>query len=163
MDEEAFEQSDPSNHDQGNTTSPELPPTVPAVGLVSYGPATRRRLTSMHRRNPTIGGGESFVPQTHSPLAPLGIKRVSSAGSRGLVNQPLSESPDERGHVAFDDQAGSPPEGRQQRQAETVTQMQSEEEGAGVGGVMVDRLRRIEERQKRMEEILMKLAEKMDS
>ncbi len=78
---------EPSDHPiphsfmQDHSTSPE-PLPAPTVGMVSYGPASRRRLTSMHRRTPTVVGGatsgESFIPQTHSPLAPLGMKRFPS-------------------------------------------------------------------------------------
>ena len=165
VDDDMLEQADHSTtYFQDHTTPPDSqshsPPQPPpaTVGLVSYGPASRRRLTSIHRRTPTIGGGttgESFIPQTHSPLAPLGMKRFPSAGgSRVIVSQPLSESPDERDKSVESERKS---EGEQQ-QPETAARIEEE----GSGNVWAFRLQKIEERQKRMEELLIKVVDKLE-
>lgn len=132
----------------------DAPAEDPSVGAatsaaVSYGPATRRRVPSLHpqpaRRAMTVAAtatGDSFVPMVQAPVP--GQKRVPGApspivrgGISALAEQPLSESPD----------AGS-----SDGPTETAGQIIDEE-----GGMLERRLNAIEERQKRIEDLLVHL------
>jgi hypothetical protein len=119
------------------------------AGVLSYGPATRRRLSSIHPQRRTNTGttatGDSFAPPGLRRFPSGGVASpVSAARVGGLAGQVLSESPDDRD----DANPGSDP-------AETAGQI--EEEGAGAG-LVERRLDQIVERQRRMEELLMSLA-----
>ncbi|KAH8093280.1 hypothetical protein BXZ70DRAFT_949750 [Cristinia sonorae] len=128
--------------------------------LVSYGPASRRRLSSMHRRTGTVGqiqppsvfGDLTASPPTSGGSQPM--RRFPSGGAAArlgadnIARQALSESPDEsRG-------------GPQRRSMETASQIEDDEDG-GMG--MMERLDRMEDRQKRIEELLMQMSRHMGS
>ncbi|KAI0953934.1 hypothetical protein AcV7_007322 [Taiwanofungus camphoratus] len=110
--------------------------------LVSYGPASRRRLSSMHRRFNTASHADPF-----SPHPPTGMKRfpnlspVSRSGA--LTSQPLSESPD--AHSSNEPM-------------ETAEEI---EEGGAPPASWQKRLDNIEERQRRIEDLLLQLSTKL--
>ncbi|KAI0073518.1 hypothetical protein K474DRAFT_1686181 [Panus rudis PR-1116 ss-1] len=123
----------PESADQPQTPTADSPPAP----LVSYGPATRRRLSSMHlpvsptdttapRRFPTIGGG----PGNTSPRTRSGL---------GLITSAVSESPDEH-----------------RSEGPTPVGMIEEEPGS-----LISRLERMEDRQKRIENILLNMSLKL--
>lgn len=151
--------------------------------LVSYGPATRRRLMSLHaapsppRRMRTY----SVAGQGHPPAAGGGAGGAEGYGATGesstalrrfptnsppprsqlgllLAQAPLSESPDEgagRMEDAMDQEQGR--RGRQLREPqETASQL--ENEGNHEASEWERRLESIEERQKRIEEMLMEIS-----
>jgi len=128
--------------------------------LVSYGPASRRRLSSMHRRTgstlptlPTILSGASSDLSASPPdsAGAQPMRRFPSGGvaarlaADNMARQTLSESPDENRYGE-----------RGQLPKETASQIEEEvDEGEG----MVERLDRMEERQKRIEELLMQMSQ----
>lgn len=123
---------------------------APTSNIVSYGPATRRRLSSIHpqpvRRAGTVATtatGDSFLPQGQTQ-GQQGQKRfpavsspVARAGISSLAAQPLSESPG--------DESSGP--------TETAGQLEDE----GSNGMFEHKLAAIEERQKRIEDLLIHL------
>ncbi|KAI0334571.1 hypothetical protein GY45DRAFT_1318147 [Cubamyces sp. BRFM 1775] len=170
-------------------------------GIISYGPATRRRLSSMHvatnppRRARTYsvaagalsgqgaghghGHGHGYghaIGEHVAGSSPSGENagrlrfptHSSSPVMRshlGLIaaQAPLSESPDERGEDQDEDRgrAGGP--------RETASQVEEEEEEEGAGASVAEeggarraewerRLESMEERQRRMEEMLVEIA-----
>ncbi|GJE91189.1 ion transporter [Phanerochaete sordida] len=130
-----------------DTNAPPPANAAPGVSsVVSYGPATRRRVPSLHpqpaRRAMTVAvpagdapaqGARQRFPGVASPTARSGIS--------ALAAQPLSESPDDAAQ-------GGP--------TETAGQIIDEE-----GGTLTNRLAAIEERQKRIEDLLVQLTENM--
>ncbi|OCH85496.1 hypothetical protein OBBRIDRAFT_739817 [Obba rivulosa] len=114
----------------GQMQFPQYPPQDShAPGMVSYGPASRRRMSSMHHRPPSDGENSNSQRQLFH-LSP-------SARSVVLDTQPLTESPDER--------------------AEQSTAQQVEDEHRRDGDTVERRLDQIEGRQKRIEELLKQL------
>ncbi|OSX63980.1 hypothetical protein POSPLADRAFT_1138127 [Postia placenta MAD-698-R-SB12] len=109
--------------------------------LVSYGPATRRRLSSMVRR-PTAPPADPFGGP--SQPQPIGARRiptgVSPSKRSGVLNASLlSESPDAK--------SGS----------EHMATMEETEESIGMSA-LARRLDGIEQQQKRIEDLLLRLA-----
>ncbi|RPD64222.1 hypothetical protein L226DRAFT_460344 [Lentinus tigrinus ALCF2SS1-7] len=152
--------------------------------LVSYGPATRRRLMSMHaapsppRRMRTYsvagqghpqpgagggGGGSEGYGATGESSTALRRFPTNSPPPRSqlgllLAQAPLSESPDERaGQVEAAMEHGS---GRQPREpAETASQLENEENHGA--SEWERRLDSIEERQKRIEDMLVEISKNL--
>lgn len=154
------------------------------AGQISYGPATRRRLSSMHvlsppRRGRTYssatpalglipghreGGADGAGPSLSPERGGLTVLRKFPTNSPlrshlGLMaaQAPLSESPDERGEAVDANSGVSFNEPR-----ETASQAEAEEEN-GTGEVTdraawEQRWEGIEARQRRMEEMLMEIA-----
>ncbi|EIW58800.1 uncharacterized protein TRAVEDRAFT_72272 [Trametes versicolor FP-101664 SS1] len=152
-----------------------------SAGQISYGPATRRRLSSMHvlsppRRGRTYssatpalglipghreagadGAGPSLSPERGGLTALRKFPTNSPLRSHlGLMatQAPLSESPDERGEAQSAVSFNEP--------RETASQAEAEEEN-GMGEVTdraawEQRWEGIEARQRRMEEMLMEIA-----
>ena len=113
-----------------------------ANGLVSYGPASRRRLSSMPRR-PAAAADPFGVGSSHSqagamrrpPVSP--ISRTSSA--RGLGAQ-LSASPDQHSHLEH---------------------LETAEEAEEDRPVWMTRLDEIEQRHRRMEDMLAQILDRL--
>lgn len=133
---------------------------APPTSVISYGPATRRRLSSMvpaqhqqpsHRRGFSTATGDSFFPPAQSAApqgqtSALGLAMRRPAGGRGgaglgtIASEVVSESPDSH--------AGP---------AETASQIEEE----GSESALETRLDRMESRQKRIEDLLVQLAAKI--
>jgi len=103
--------------------------------MVSYGPASRRRLSSMHR---------------FPPAAPLDMRR---SGSRGQHAFPVQESPRSIGDVKQGRAGGESP----MSTPEPASQALEDEGGTGSTLQLITRLSRIEERQKRLEDLILQL------
>lgn len=166
------------------------PGPVPTPGaLVSYGPATRRRMLSMHvapnppRRLRTYSAA-GHAPNTHAPAggaesSGYGATGESSTALRrfptnsppmrshlGLVSQvPLSESPDDK-----DASIREVPREEEEAQAtvsspiglgprETASQVENED--TLEGSDLERRLQSMEERQKRIENMLVEISRNM--
>ncbi|KAI0705213.1 hypothetical protein BC835DRAFT_1314998 [Cytidiella melzeri] len=140
---------------------------VPA-SVISYGPATRRRLSSIvhpqaqsqHRRAMSTATGDAFVSPSQSQTGQssstgMAMRRFPavpggggggggggrSAGGLGTIaSEPLSESPDAHDPI------------------ETASQIEEE----GPDGVLESRLERMESRQKRIEQLLIQLTENLE-
>ncbi|THH32452.1 hypothetical protein EUX98_g1732 [Antrodiella citrinella] len=135
--------------------------------MVSYGPASRRRLSSMHRRTgsaapslpahpslPTIlsAGSEltTSPPETAGAqpmrrFPPGGAGVAARLAADNMARQALSESPDENKRARRDPR-------------ETASQIEEEEED---GEGMMERLDRMEAAQKRIEDMLRQMSENM--
>ncbi|KII87361.1 hypothetical protein PLICRDRAFT_42989 [Plicaturopsis crispa FD-325 SS-3] len=114
---------------------PEDPSAHPG-GPVSYGPASRRRLSSMQsvqRRTPT----DNHLSQVQS----LGLRKFPSQGSGSRHEPPLSESPKEN-------DGGIKP----------VGQIEEDEKNSGSLSQWSQRLNTIEESQRRIEAMLAQLS-----
>ncbi|KAI0708832.1 hypothetical protein C8T65DRAFT_718427 [Cerioporus squamosus] len=154
--------SGPAGHGSGGA-----PPA-----MVSYGPATRRRLMSLHaapappRRLRTY----SVAGQGHPPPGGYGATGESSTALRRfptnsppprsqlgllLAQAPLSESPDERSGRMEDAIE------QQQRAMGGQTASQLETEGSHETSEWERRLESIEERQKRIEEMLVEISKNL--
>lgn len=134
--------------------------------LVSYGPASRRRLSSMARRPTAMVHGDFFG----AAAGPAGIPRrspgqatMTSPGARlGITGQALSASPETR------ETTRSPEKEREARSVlgqgpshlheplETAAEEQEEQE-QGAASPTDRRLEEIERRQQRIEELLERL------
>jgi len=121
--------------------------------LISYGLASRRRLLSMNRQaaNATPPTAAANLPSSSSsPAVGNGMRGFplsgDSSGRLGPTALPVSQSPDER----MSEESPQPDE----------TADQIEDSGPGV--VVIQRLDRIEERQRRMEDLLTQLISKLD-
>ncbi|THH05416.1 hypothetical protein EW145_g4818 [Phellinidium pouzarii] len=118
-------------------------PTQP--NFLSYGPVTRRRLSSMHR---------------FPPMAPTDMQRRLNS-SRGQLSQTfgdtmLEESPRSSHNMVHEEterEEQSPPV------PETASQAVDQEGASGAIPQVASRLIRIEERQKRLEELIMQLSQ----
>ncbi|OBZ74219.1 Calcium channel YVC1 [Grifola frondosa] len=113
------------------------------ANVVSYGPVTRRRLSSMHafnQRRPTTESVPSSNANTDHAQS-TALRRFPSATAR-MVASPLSESTDER-----------------REPQETAEQI--EEEVHPTATVWEKRFDNIEERQKRIEDLLVQLSHSM--
>lgn len=117
----------------------EQAPEQSTPNLVSYGPATRRRLSSMHR---------------FPPMAPLDMRRNGSRGQHLLSDVPLEESPGSFGEAKRAQRGGEATPST----PEPASQVYEDEGGAGSTPQLVVRLTRIEERQKRLEDLIMQLS-----
>ncbi|KAF9045820.1 hypothetical protein BDZ89DRAFT_1058779 [Hymenopellis radicata] len=115
----------------------------PPQSMVSFGPASRRRLSSMHhhRRGTTDGGGGHSPP--HKPMPNkegggigLGLKRFP-----GIISDALSESP--------------PTMSTSPLSVRTAMQIKEGEENSAGSDQRIDD---IEQRQRRMEKLLEKIA-----
>ncbi|EJF64109.1 hypothetical protein DICSQDRAFT_100749 [Dichomitus squalens LYAD-421 SS1] len=148
---------------------------APAPGaLVSYGPATRRRLMSLHaapsppRRMRTYSVA-AHGPHVHRPDAygatgesSTALRRFpthSSPQSRSHLGlyaaAPLSTSPDD-GRGSLSEQPEEAERGRSPGPHETAAQVESE--GNSEGSEWERRLASIEDRQKRIEDILVEIS-----
>lgn len=108
--------------------------------LVSYGPVSRRRLSSMHR---------------FPPMAPMDVQRRLN-----MSQNTVQESPGSAGTVQEEPELESDP----LPQPESASQALDEEEtGEGAFPQLSARLRSIEERQKRIEELILQLAQELKS
>ncbi|TFK53419.1 hypothetical protein OE88DRAFT_1655542 [Heliocybe sulcata] len=117
--------------------------------LVSFGPATRRRLTSItqgHRRSTT----EPHIYSQQSPVSPKKFPGGLSETRGSLFSQPLSESPGQG-------------EGEEEHEpTETASQIEENEGPSGQGhesGDWLKRLDQMDERQRRIEEMLVQLTQ----
>ncbi|CAL1715034.1 unnamed protein product [Somion occarium] len=121
--------------------------TGPAV---SYGPATRRRLSSMvHQRSTSISGGHqgALGVSAGEPTSPPGrrVPLPTSGPTRpSLVHQTLAESPDE------------------QREQYTSPEPVPARRAEGDDPLLLTRLDRMEDRQRRMEDLLVRLMHKFE-
>ncbi|KAI0741592.1 hypothetical protein C8Q80DRAFT_1109906 [Daedaleopsis nitida] len=157
----------------------------PGGALVSYGPAMRRRLTSLHaasappRRlrtysvagnapNQSVAEGYGATGESGNALKRFPTNSPSARSHLGLLlaQAPLSESPDERGSdmrsmreaVEEEDDAQQRDEGPQEPR-ETASQIETE--GNPEAAEWERRLMGIEERQKRMEDILLEISQSL--
>lgn len=141
--------STPPSHGQGHNIS-----TGMSTGMVSYGPASRRRLSSIqsqHRRGTSAGEGSFLHPfptgasQQHSlhQSHTQGNLRRTGPATEGV----LSESPTS---------AGSGP------MRPTAEKVREEEEDVGGTPQFSARLAKMERRQERIEGLLEKLVEGMN-
>ncbi|KAL4248089.1 Transient receptor potential calcium channel [Abortiporus biennis] len=175
-----------SNPDQQQQSSV-MPP---AVSILSYGPATRRRLSSLttQRRNPSQIGSSAlglvssttFPGDNSNSSGGPPLRRPPIVGGSGTGNnipqwksglsriasvaQPLSESPDEHLLATKElEDEGRPGEtgetSEEPQQPETATEV---EDGGSMSGVWMHKLQKMEETQKRMEEMLIRLSRKLD-
>ncbi|PCH44315.1 hypothetical protein WOLCODRAFT_165062 [Wolfiporia cocos MD-104 SS10] len=115
--------------------------------VVSYGPASRRRLSSMQRRPTGMSHGvdpSSGPSQSHNALGLKRFPTMTSPGNRsGITNQLLSSSPDAR--------PGS-------ESLETAEEVAEDADPMSRWG---KRLEGMEERQKRIETMLLELMNKL--
>ncbi|KZT71972.1 hypothetical protein DAEQUDRAFT_723607 [Daedalea quercina L-15889] len=141
------------------------PPAQEGGGIVSYGPASRRRLSSMARRPTAMGHGDPFggavLPGQAGGGLLLAVRRspgqpaATSPGARlGITGQTLSSSPETR-------EVGGPGDklvaGQGQAHEPLETAEEEQEDGASP---MQRRLDDIERRQQRIEELLERLVAK---
>ncbi|KAL0953781.1 hypothetical protein HGRIS_004965 [Hohenbuehelia grisea] len=142
---------EPEGPVQQNITGQGASPPAP---LISYGPASRRRLSSVARRPTHLhgdvhgpGAGLRKLPST-SPSAPGG-----AGGARLRAGQePLSESPG-----LMDSESVSSPG------IETAMQVEKDEESAEGPSQWSRRLARMEERQARIEALLERISGKLET
>lgn len=120
----------------------EQPAELTQPNMVSYGPASRRRLSSMHR---------------FPPMAPLDMRRSGSRGQHALSGAPLEESPGSSGDATHAQERSelSP------SIPEPASQVYEDEGGAGSMPQVVARLNRIDERQKRIEDLILQLSSEL--
>ncbi|KAI5118687.1 hypothetical protein M0805_003624 [Coniferiporia weirii] len=117
-------------------------PTQPP--FLSYGPVTRRRLSSMHR---------------FPPMAPVDIQRRLNS-SRGQNNQSfpdtmLEESPGSPDNIMAEERGDND---RTPAAPEPVSQVVAQEGASGTLSQVSSRLTKIEERQKRLEDLILQLS-----
>jgi hypothetical protein len=112
------------------------------IPLVSYGPASRRRLMSLNQRRPTQAAADASAQAA-------GMRW----GAMTLAHKALSQSP-EQGEQAKDEDEEIP-------EPETAAEVEEEEEAGGGEPRMARRLKVMEERQKRIEDLLIQLNNKM--
>ncbi|KZT20100.1 hypothetical protein NEOLEDRAFT_1182830 [Neolentinus lepideus HHB14362 ss-1] len=140
--------------DEEQAQEPLQPLSVPGpTPLVSFGPATRRRLTSVtHRRSTT----EPHIQGQHLQSSPKKFpgELSETRGHGSLFTQPLSESPGQG-------------EGQgEQEPIETASQIEENEGPSGKGlesGELLKRFDQMEERQCRIEEMLIQLTQNFRS
>lgn len=116
----------------------EEPSELTQPNMVSYGPVSRRRLSSMHR---------------FPPMAPLDLRRSNSRAQHAMLDAPQEaspRSPNEDSRYQGGEISPSIPE--------PVSQVYEDEGGAGSTPQVVARLNRIEERQKRLEDLILQLS-----
>lgn len=139
---------------------------------ISYGPATRRRLSSQvqsqhqqqqqqqqHRRGMSTGTGDSFVPGSHSPLGQssalgLNMRRFPPMPASSVVGAAAKAPGLETiasGQVSESPDIHAEP-------IETASQIEEE----GPNGAVEKQLERLEKRQKRIEELLVQLTEQLE-
>lgn len=122
--------------------------SAPPPPSISYGPSMRRRLSSMHR---------------FPPMAPMDMgRRVHSVRGQNndghvLDTVPVEESPRSTEIVISDAEEQAKEEGS--TPPERASQVLAGEGMSGMVPQVADRLAKIEERQKRMEELLLQLSE----
>lgn len=116
-----------------------------AGNFVSYGPASRRRLLSMNQRRPVEMAAQAM---RWGP---------TSVAHKLLGEHPLSQSPEQN---QLEQQAERDEE---DPQPETVTQVEDEEQSGGGEPRLMRKLHLMEERQKRIEDLLLQLNDKIDS
>ncbi|EPQ56311.1 hypothetical protein GLOTRDRAFT_128260 [Gloeophyllum trabeum ATCC 11539] len=126
----------------------ESPSNAPGpTHMISFGPATRRRLTSVHRRSTT--DPYHLNPMQSSPKKFPSV--TSDARSHGsLLSQPLSESPGQG-------------EGRPETASHVEEDEGSPSRGGPGSGELMKRFDLMEERQRRIEELLMQLTQNLGS
>ncbi|KAI0731341.1 hypothetical protein C8Q76DRAFT_612655 [Earliella scabrosa] len=161
--------------------------TPAPTAMVSYGPATRRRLMSMHAAPNPPRRLRTYSVAGHAAAAPpplphagrpegYGATGESSTALRrfptnspparshlGLVmSSPLSESPDERGtSIKEEEREGREPASSTSGPGPRETASQLETEGTPTAGDWERRLESIEERQKRIEDMLMEISQSL--
>ncbi|KAM5534661.1 hypothetical protein V8D89_011673 [Ganoderma adspersum] len=169
----------PSSHGDGVEVAPAMGPGA----LVSYGPATRRRLTSMHV---PLNPNAPRRMRTYSAVGhgPQPQQRADHYGATAEGSVPLrrfpTHSPPMRSHLALyssaplsvspDDRSGGIPEERREEEVERERE-QEQEKAASAGPLETAaqledegtpewerRLAGIEERQKRIEDLLVNLS-----
>lgn len=131
--------------------------------LVSYGPASRRRLTSMARRPTAMAHGDFFG----AAAGQAGISRrspgqavMTSPGSRmGMTGQALSSSPETRETTRTPEKERDARSGQGQGSSRLHEPLETaaEEQAEGAPSPTDRRLEEIERRQQRIEELLEKL------
>lgn len=139
-DDIAEEESEPSPNGQQN--------------IVSYGPAMRRRLSSMHR---------------FPPMPPMDMQRRLNS-SRGqnrdghILDVPmLEESPRSAENITSIKDEEEQGQGVKSPPPEPVSQVLGGEGSSGMVPQVNDRLTRIEERQKRLEDLILQLSQDIRS
>ncbi|CCM01811.1 uncharacterized protein FIBRA_03879 [Fibroporia radiculosa] len=114
-------------------------------GLVSYGPASRRRLTSMPRRPTGFAHNDVFSgPSQNQSTALRRFPTYSSGGKSNMLgSQMLSSSPDAKSS------------------SEPLETAEEAEESGPVG--LQERLDAIDEKQKRIEDLLLQISRQFDT
>lgn len=114
---------------------------------VSYGPASRRRLMSITQKRPIEAASQAMR------------WGASTVANKLLGEQPLSASPDQQ-RIERERDAEQEEE---DPQPETAEQVQQEEQDGGGEPKMMRKLRLMEDRQKRIEDLLIQLNERIGS
>jgi hypothetical protein len=124
----------------------------PSIPVLSYGPATRRRLSSTHRQGAKFGDYPS--PQLQPPL------QDQPGHLRPIFSAPRSPSSSQGGSITAGPFSQSPP---QDDEPETVEQVSDDRAHKGGETMLAKRLERMEERQKKIEDLLVSLANDLRS